>query len=40
MSADDAEFDANWAAFVERIAPSAAVHDEHMQAEVNKLIGK
>ncbi len=40
MSADDAEFEANWASFVERIAPSAAVHDEFMQAEVNKLIGK
>ncbi len=40
MSADDAEFEANWAAFVERIAPSAAIHDEFMQAEVNKLIGK
>ncbi len=40
MSADDAEFEANWASFVERIADSAAVHDEHMQAEVNKLIGK
>ena len=38
MSANDEEFDANWDAFVERIAPSAAVHDAHMQAEVNKLI--
>ncbi len=40
MSADDAEFEANWASFVERIAPSAAVHDEHMQNEVNKLVNK
>lgn len=40
MAADDAEFDAIWNAFVEKIAPSAAVHDEHMQNEVNKLIGK
>ena len=40
MSADDAEFEANWTAFVDRIAPSAAIHDEFMQAEVNKLIGK
>ncbi|MBQ8313456.1 MAG: sugar ABC transporter substrate-binding protein [Clostridia bacterium] len=40
MSADDAEFEANWTAFVDRIAAPAAVHDEHMQAEVNKLIGK
>ncbi len=38
MSADDAEFEANWAAFVERIAPSAKVHDEFMQAEVLKLV--
>ena len=40
MAADDAEFDTIWNAFVEKIAPSAAVHDEHMQNEVNKLIGK
>ncbi len=40
MSANDAEFEANWTAFVDRIAAPAAVHDEHMQAEVNKLIGK
>ncbi|MBP3452149.1 MAG: extracellular solute-binding protein [Clostridia bacterium] len=40
MAADDAEFDSIWNAFVEKIAPSAAVHDEHMQNEVNKLIGK
>ena len=40
MSADDAEFEANWTAFVDRIAAPAAVHDAHMQAEVNKLIGK
>ncbi len=38
MSANDAEFEANWAAFVERIAPSAKVHDEFMQAEVLKLV--
>ena len=40
MSADDAEFEANWTAFVDRIAAPAAVHDAHMQDEVNKLIGK
>ncbi len=40
MSANDAEFEANWTAFVDRIAPSAAVHDEHMQAEVLKLVNK
>ena len=40
MSATEDEFEANWASFVERITPSAAVHDEHMQNEVNKLIGK
>ena len=38
MSADEAEFEANWAAFVERIAPSAKIHDEFMQAEVLKLV--
>ncbi len=40
MSATDEEFEANWTAFVDRIAPSAAIHDEFMQAEVNKLINK
>ena len=40
MSADDAELDANWAAFVEEIAPSAKIKTEFMQAEINKLIGK
>nr|MBR4280858.1 sugar ABC transporter substrate-binding protein [Clostridia bacterium] len=39
-SANDAEFEANWASFVERIAPSAAVHDAHMQAEVDALVNK
>ena len=40
MSADDAELDANWAAFVKEITPSAQVKTEFMQAEINKLIGK
>ncbi len=40
MSATEAEFEANWTAFVERIADSAAVHDAHMQAEVDKLVNK
>ena len=40
MSADDAELDANWDAFVKEIAPSAKVKTEFMQAEINKLIGK
>ena len=37
MSADDAEFDANWATFVEEIGPSSQIHAEFMQVEVNKL---
>lgn len=40
MSKDEAEFDANWDAFVKRITPSAEVYTEFMQAEINKLIGK
>ncbi len=38
MSADDAAFDANWASFVEEIAPYAKVKAEFMQAEVLKLV--
>ncbi|MBP3428028.1 MAG: extracellular solute-binding protein [Clostridia bacterium] len=38
MSADDAEFDANWAAFVEEITPTAQIYTEFMQAEVLKLV--
>ena len=40
MSANDAEFDANWAAFVEEIAPYAAVKTQFMQEEVLKLVEK
>ena len=40
MSATEEEFNANWDAFVAEIAPSAAVHDAHMQAEVLKLVNK
>ena len=40
MSADDADFDANWATFVKEITPSAQVKTEFIQQEVNKLIGK
>lgn len=38
MSADDAEFDSNWNAFVEEITPSATIYTEFMQAEVLKLV--
>ncbi|MBE5778972.1 MAG: sugar ABC transporter substrate-binding protein [Clostridiales bacterium] len=38
MSADDAEFDANWDAFVAEITPSAQIYTEFMQAEVLKLV--
>ena len=38
MSADDAEFEANWAAFQAEIAPCATVYEEYMQAEVLKLV--
>ena len=38
MSATDEEFEANWAAFVEEITPSAQVYSEFMQAEVLKLV--
>ena len=38
MSADQAELDANWAAFVEEITPSAQIYTEFMQAEVLKLV--
>ena len=40
MSANDAEFEANWTAFVDRIAPSAAVHDKFMQEQVTALVNK
>ena len=33
-----AELDANWAAFVEEITPSAEIYTEFMQAEVLKLV--
>ncbi len=38
MSADDAELDANWDAFVAEITPSAQIYTEFMQAEVLKLV--
>ena len=38
MSADDAEFEANWAAFQAEIAPCATVYEEYMQEEVLKLV--
>ena len=38
MSADSAELDANWDAFVEEITPSAEIYTEFMQAEVLKLV--
>lgn len=38
MSADDAEFDSNWDAFVNEITPSATIYSEFMQAEVLKLV--
>ena len=38
MSADDAEFDANWDAFVAEIAPYAQIYTDFMQAEVTKLV--
>ena len=38
MSATDEEFEANWAAFVEEITPSATVYSEFMQEEVLKLV--
>ena len=38
MSADDAEFEKNWDAFVKEITPSAEVFSEFMQAEVLKLV--
>ena len=38
MSADDAELDSNWDAFVAEITPSATVYTEFMQAEVLKLV--
>ncbi len=40
MSADQAELDANWAAFVAEIAPYAKVKAEFMQEEVNKLVAQ
>ena len=40
MSANDAEFEANWTAFVDRIAPSVAVHDKFMQEQVTALVNK
>ena len=38
MSADQAELDANWDAFVAEITPYAQVYTEFMQAEVLKLV--
>ncbi len=38
MSADDAEFDANWDAFVAEITPYAQVKADFMQEEVMKLV--
>ena len=38
MSADQAELDANWDAFVAEITPSAQIYTEFMQAEVLKLV--
>lgn len=38
MSADQAELDANWAAFVEEITPSAKIYTDFMQEEVLKLV--
>ena len=38
MSADQAELDGNWAAFVAEITPYAEVYTEFMQAEVLKLV--
>ena len=38
MSADEDEFEENWAAFVELITPSAEIYTEFMQAEVLKLV--
>ncbi|MBR5545815.1 MAG: sugar ABC transporter substrate-binding protein [Clostridia bacterium] len=38
MSADQAELDANWDAFVAEITPYAEVYTEFMQAEVLKLV--
>jgi putative aldouronate transport system substrate-binding protein len=40
MSADDAEFDANWDAFVTEIAPYAQVKTEFMQQRVNEEAAK
>ena len=38
MSADQAELDANWAAFVAEITPYAEIYTDFMQAEVLKLV--
>ena len=38
MSADQAELDANWDAFVEEITPYAEIYTNFMQAEVLKLV--
>lgn len=38
MSADQAELDANWDAFVAEITPYAGIYTEFMQAEVLKLV--
>jgi len=38
MSADSAELDANWEAFVAEITPYAEIYTEFMQAEVLKLV--
>lgn len=38
MSADQAELDANWDAFIKEITPSAQVYTDFMQAEILKLV--
>ena len=38
MAADEDEFEELWGEFVETIAPSAAIYEEFMQAEVLKLV--
>ena len=38
MAADDAQFDALWAEFVQKITPSAQIYTDFMQAEVLKLV--
>ena len=38
MSADEDEFEDNWAEFVELIAPTAQIYTQFMQQEVLKLV--